>query len=163
MDMEEGYGQVYSLVVVDLVSGQSKVLASDLKESQGLSLSWSPDSKLLAYTTVQGDCYLVPADGGLPRKSTSAMHPKFDGAWRPPLWDTVGKNLYFLAEDSLWKVAVTDGSAKELARIPGRKLQEIISEAGSSGFWSPDARSMYVRSEERRVGKECRSRWSPYH
>ena len=22
---------------------------------------------------------------------------------------------------------------------------------------------MDVRSEERRVGKECRSRWSPYH
>ena len=21
----------------------------------------------------------------------------------------------------------------------------------------------YMRSEERRVGKECRSRWSPYH
>ena len=26
---------------------------------------------------------------------------------------------------------------------------------------SPDVRE--VRSEERRVGKECRSRWSPYH
>ena len=25
------------------------------------------------------------------------------------------------------------------------------------------ADSMQVRSEERRVGKECRSRWSPYH
>src|SRR5256884_3709750 len=24
-------------------------------------------------------------------------------------------------------------------------------------------RSAYTRSEERRVGKECRSRWSPYH
>ena len=23
--------------------------------------------------------------------------------------------------------------------------------------------SSYKRSEERRVGKECRSRWSPYH
>ena len=23
--------------------------------------------------------------------------------------------------------------------------------------------SQFVRSEERRVGKECRSRWSPYH
>ena len=22
---------------------------------------------------------------------------------------------------------------------------------------------IYLRSEERRVGKECRSRWSPYH
>ena len=23
--------------------------------------------------------------------------------------------------------------------------------------------ALYMRSEERRVGKECRSRWSPYH
>ena len=27
-------------------------------------------------------------------------------------------------------------------------------------LWTKD---MPVRSEERRVGKECRSRWSPYH
>ena len=27
----------------------------------------------------------------------------------------------------------------------------------------PTIISMLVRSEERRVGKECRSRWSPYH
>src|SRR3712207_43876 len=27
----------------------------------------------------------------------------------------------------------------------------------------PLARAHQVRSEERRVGKECRSRWSPYH
>ena len=24
-------------------------------------------------------------------------------------------------------------------------------------------KALYTRSEERRVGKECRSRWSPYH
>ena len=28
---------------------------------------------------------------------------------------------------------------------------------------SPGARFVVGRSEERRVGKECRSRWSPYH
>ena len=28
---------------------------------------------------------------------------------------------------------------------------------------SPKLRSIVTRSEERRVGKECRSRWSPYH
>ena len=27
----------------------------------------------------------------------------------------------------------------------------------------PVARLLAARSEERRVGKECRSRWSPYH
>ena len=26
-----------------------------------------------------------------------------------------------------------------------------------------DAGTLKLRSEERRVGKECRSRWSPYH
>ena len=29
--------------------------------------------------------------------------------------------------------------------------------------WSMYATSIVMRSEERRVGKECRSRWSPYH
>ena len=28
---------------------------------------------------------------------------------------------------------------------------------------TPPKRVFFVRSEERRVGKECRSRWSPYH
>ena len=26
-----------------------------------------------------------------------------------------------------------------------------------------DSKAAAMRSEERRVGKECRSRWSPYH
>src|SRR5260370_11289737 len=29
--------------------------------------------------------------------------------------------------------------------------------------WQTAANSVPPRSEERRVGKECRSRWSPYH
>src|SRR3712207_9154755 len=29
--------------------------------------------------------------------------------------------------------------------------------------WRLDRLARSVRSEERRVGKECRSRWSPYH
>ena len=41
-----------------------------------------------------------------------------------------------------------------------RKLNEIL-----TNFLRTDAsfESPYTRSEERRVGKECRSRWSPYH
>src|SRR3712207_1219102 len=33
--------------------------------------------------------------------------------------------------------------------------------AGSNASEAADR--MFLRSEERRVGKECRSRWSPYH
>src|SRR5256885_16346193 len=31
------------------------------------------------------------------------------------------------------------------------------------GYVESDGKLFWLRSEERRVGKECRSRWSPYH
>src|ERR1043166_9810689 len=34
---------------------------------------------------------------------------------------------------------------------------------GHTGSRQPHVRMTRSRSEERRVGKECRSRWSPYH
>src|SRR5215469_10208678 len=46
------------------------------------------------------------------------------------------------------------------ARTLGRRY------GGHSAYSIPanlGKRSIAVRSEERRVGKECRSRWSPYH
>ena len=35
--------------------------------------------------------------------------------------------------------------------------------AGEKTAHKLQKREIYKRSEERRVGKECRSRWSPYH
>src|SRR2546426_7142739 len=32
-----------------------------------------------------------------------------------------------------------------------------------AGLVNEDSQQSMVRSEERRVGKECRSRWAPYH
>ena len=43
----------------------------------------------------------------------------------------------------------------ELENLPSdEKLQQL------ADVWNP---AIVLRSEERRVGKECRSRWSPYH
>ena len=41
-----------------------------------------------------------------------------------------------------------------------REIVAQISELKGEPAWMRDFR---LRSEERRVGKECRSRWSPYH
>src|SRR3712207_9290480 len=38
-----------------------------------------------------------------------------------------------------------------------------IAASFKSNFSDPILKAFKVRSEERRVGKECRSRWSPYH
>src|SRR2546426_2879356 len=40
---------------------------------------------------------------------------------------------------------------------PGHPAHDVVVRA------SPKRERCEVRSEERRVGKECRSRWSPYH
>ena len=37
---------------------------------------------------------------------------------------------------------------------------ELWDNVRRAGYWFP---AVILRSEERRVGKECRSRWSPYH
>src|SRR5256885_5717342 len=43
----------------------------------------------------------------------------------------------------------------DLARARGKRL--------GAGLFGDGRRRRQNRSEERRVGKECRSRWSPYH
>ena len=38
-----------------------------------------------------------------------------------------------------------------------------VSERAERTGINPSTKATITRSEERRVGKECRSRWSPYH
>ena len=44
-------------------------------------------------------------------------------------------------------------------------LKEMFAEIGKNCYIEPPFHANWggKRSEERRVGKECRSRWSPYH
>ena len=42
-------------------------------------------------------------------------------------------------------------------------ILKMIMERLKSEHNIPENRILSYRSEERRVGKECRSRWSPYH
>nr|WP_178139008.1 hypothetical protein [Enterococcus faecium] len=53
----------------------------------------------------------------------------------------------------------TDDSQKQhFVKSEGTKIRQYLIKHGHAKHWSTDC-----RSEERRVGKECRSRWSPYH
>ena len=52
------------------------------------------------------------------------------------------------------KLCVKKGPAGAVEYVEDEKKEEI-----DKSQWNGIA----VRSEERRVGKECRSRWSPYH
>ena len=61
-----------------------------------------------------------------------------------------GRTLAVLAVDGQM-LLLADGKLRTLAR-PKRKKRRHVAPTAT-----------VLRSEERRVGKECRSRWSPYH
>src|SRR3989454_9123210 len=70
---------------------------------------------------------------------------------------------------SVMSLAITDRErAEELLRRSEARFARL-SESGIIGIVVADLRggpfeaNDAFRSEERRVGKECRSRWSPYH
>ena len=53
---------------------------------------------------------------------------------------------------------------EEINLTAALNLAKCAKAVGAGRFVYVSSQSMYgVRSEERRVGKECRSRWSPYH
>src|SRR5256885_7104912 len=97
--------------------------------------------------------------------------------------------FFFQAEDGIrdYKVTGVQTCALPISRIPSGGFHWDVSGSGGSfqtgvpaktqstngqsltfstnsgkwGFFASGSRQQ--RSEERRVGKECRSRWSPYH
>src|SRR5256885_15407094 len=69
----------------------------------------------------------------------------YDGAMTPDL-----EVRTFARSDELFPVRLVEkGNSARPLQIAKTTLKNVQSESG--------------RSEERRVGKECRSRWSPYH
>jgi len=59
-----------------------------------------------------------------------------------------------------------DESGEKLVGVEG-DVKWFDSKKGFGFIVGPEGQDVFIhytqRSEERRVGKECRSRWSPYH
>src|SRR3989449_8497539 len=88
--------------------------------------------------------------------------------------------LYFESKEALFKAIIREtivpalatgerlvaehhGGAADLLRRLIRGWWQSIGETHASGIPKLMMAEAGNRSEERRVGKECRSRWSPYH
>lgn len=86
--------------------------------------SWAPDSRMLAYRLGHdsGDVHLVSLTGES-RLATTAAHPPFKGI---PAWDQTGQRLLLLSDDAVWSVATADGSLREIAQLPGKKMQMFV-------------------------------------
>src|SRR5256885_8390264 len=93
--------------------------------------------------------------------SSRRRHTRLQGDWSS---DVCSSDLSAERLDRItsW---LKDDSAK--GAIPGAVLMILrhgkVAYFESMGVLDPETKAPMGRSEERRVGKECRSRWSPYH
>src|SRR5438477_6097769 len=83
--------------------------------------------------------------------SSRRRHTRLTCDWSS---DVCSSDLSFAPTDRPMAVFVPDGADAYIAATKGARLK--ILEDHSFTITGG-------RSEERRVGKECRSRWSPYH
>src|SRR2546422_7434514 len=80
--------------------------------------------------------------------------------------------FFFQAEDGIRDVAVTgvqtcalpisENNTLTAIKVTDPANGTVTMNSDGSFIYTPNA-NFHGRSEERRVGKECRSRWSPYH
>ncbi len=147
-------GPTYNLIIVSLSDKHSKVVAPGIQQTRGISVSWSPDGKLLSYIS-RGNCFVVSAGEGEPQNLTKRSHSDFSHIYRPPLWDVEGKNLYFLVSDTLWRISVSDATVVPVTHISDRNLVEVVSPVEGGRFSPKKEKSLFLitqHQETKRVG-----------
>ena len=154
---------VYSIFATDVGGGAAipRVLVRRWLAEYGISLSFSPDGGTLAYTTFgqlvrPGEAYVVPIQGGEPKVVTRGVHPIVGDPYRAPLWSADGRALVLLAGGAIWRASITDGSMREIGRVPQRTITEIVARGNNVGrpFTDHD-RSVLVTTRDsatKRVG-----------
>src|SRR2546422_518343 len=163
------YGCYYYPVGLAVMSGDGSGRVLLTNEGSDAQPTWSPDGTKLAFISSRnGRSGVYVLNAGVPTLLTNTPRAVSKPAWSPD-----GTRLAFTCE--------VDSGNSDICVINanGTGFTRLTSDPGQDAgpAWKPDgsriafATTRYggayelatMRSEERRVGKECRSRWSPYH
>ncbi len=109
------------LYIVQVVGGSHRYLAD------AAVATWSPDGKLVAYSTKNGDIDIINSDGTDAHKLASAGGVAYDLSWSPD-----GRTIRFTRNGALWEIT-SSGSNLHPLLAGWHLLQEKC-----CGRWSPD-------------------------
>src|SRR3712207_8700021 len=92
--------------------------------------------------------------------SSRRRHTRY---WRDWSSDVCSSDLPDEALELLERGELSEGHGRALLTAADHDARRRLAREAVAHGWSVRQTEAHARSEERRVGKECRSRWSPYH
>lgn len=163
----------YALNVLTLETGKQRVLATRVLQHFNGALSWSPDSRQLAYTSLNpetekkssdivspkgsissgGDLYIANLSGKA-EKISGAPDNCFSTDYLPPLWGDDGKFVYVISEDhQLWKASVKRQTAVQLTTDGNLEKGVMLSTPDGYRVGSADRKYLYVTYRNRKTSE----------
>jgi len=162
------------LRVLDMQTGSSRVLVSDVLQDFSGAVSWAPDSRRIAYTSIDtaqrdakinqaadtslttqgGDLYVLDTQSGQSVKVQKAPVNHFGADFRPPMWDRLGQNIYVLSADGqVWRIDAASFQAQQLTNDDRRKKMLLVAGPAGNVVGSSDERYLYVTARNTENGK----------
>jgi dipeptidyl aminopeptidase/acylaminoacyl peptidase len=147
---EAGSQQIlYNLAVVALPGGQETIVASGIRLDLAGEFSASPDGSQLSYRADAPagggyDVYVAGIDDltvrNLTHLESSAHREAASPMWAnspTPLWDRNSRFVYYVSGGSLWEASVREGSTREVARVDGRRIRDLLA-SSENRLWTKD-------------------------
>lgn len=145
-----GYAVLFDLIDYNLSSGSSVDAATDVLLAPFQEhVSWSPNSTQFSYRTsgpdANGSIYVVDA---LKKESrlVAGVLPGSTASKGLPLWDSSGRDLYFVNGEVLWRTSATKGGPKKIGQLAGSKLS-LIARSGNQ-IWSTSKGTLMLRADD---------------
>src|SRR5256886_16937409 len=138
-------------------SGGGSLLATIIVGNRPDGVAYNPSNQMV-YVTVLGSAYNSPGtvaviDG---RSNKVVTNLQVDSNPEAVLYDPANQQVYVTSSGSVSVINNANKIIKTIS-VPFGAVALAYDSVNNDIYVAS------VRSEERRVGKECRSRWSPYH
>ncbi len=135
----------FDLTTVPLDGSSPTVLARRIPQEYGIKLSWSPDSRSLAYVSEgrgnPGRLWVVPADGSTePTDLAGGEDLRLAGEEEVPRWSAAGEHVYCLSKGGYWECTANGSSRRWIAAgtEPEQQLLRWVQSPQGALCWQPE-------------------------
>ncbi len=132
---------LYVLPLSDALTTEIEPIARKIRLGYaGITISWSPNSKYIAYTTegdlASGDAYIVDIETGITRNLTENLD--LGREHKPPLWTVGSEALLCIANGEIWKVPLNEGTIRNLSENFEFSVHDVFYPSEGYTPWTVD-------------------------